>query len=104
MHSMLTTFGVKREQISTAPGPQLHSGQPYSKALVCLGCPRSHWLIGAEMLHTLPHRHEPDLLLKEANFYRNGPPRWKIDWTNSTPTPPLRVSKENFVTAPMNLY
>jgi nicotinate-nucleotide adenylyltransferase len=63
------------------------------------GGPRVSWLIGADMLRSLPTWHEPDALLAEVDFHVLARPGWRFDWE----TMPLQFRKlrERVVEAPL---
>ena len=60
---------------------------------------RVSWLIGADMLRTLPTWHEPQALLAEVDFVVLARPGWSFDW-QSLPEP-FRKLKANVVEAPL---
>ncbi len=62
------------------------------------GWPRVPWLIGADMLNTLPNWHEAQSLLTEAQFVVMARPGWTLDW-NSLP-PAYAKLKEGVVLVP----
>lgn len=63
------------------------------------GWPEVHWLIGADMLMTLPQWHQPEELLKEARLVIMARPGWTIDW-NTLP-PSYRFLSQHVVIAPL---
>jgi nicotinate-nucleotide adenylyltransferase len=58
-----------------------------------------HWLIGADMLLSLPRWHRPLDLLRAVHFVIMARPGWTIDW-NALP-PEYRHLKEQVVAAPV---
>lgn len=56
------------------------------------------WLIGADMLLSLPTWHEAACLLREVNFVVMARPGWTLDW--DTLPPEYRALSRNVVTAP----
>ena len=58
-----------------------------------------HWLIGADMLMSLPRWHRPLDLLREVHFVVTARPGWTIDWTALPPE--YRHLKEQVVAAPV---
>lgn len=60
---------------------------------------RVSWLIGADMLPTLPSWHEPDALLAEVDFVVLARPGWSFDWA-ALPEP-FRALQANVVEAPL---
>ncbi|MDP9173632.1 MAG: nicotinate-nucleotide adenylyltransferase [Planctomycetota bacterium] len=62
------------------------------------GWPLVPWLIGADMLNTLPNWHEAQSLLTEAQFVVMARPGWTLDW-NSLP-PAYAKLKEGVVLVP----
>jgi nicotinate-nucleotide adenylyltransferase len=69
------------------------------RALKARGWPEVHWLIGADMLMTLPQWHQPDELLRETRLVIMARPGWTIDWT--TLPPPYRFLSQQVVIAPL---
>jgi len=57
------------------------------------------WLIGADMVGTLPSWHEPDALLEEVDFVVVARPGWAFDW-EMLPVP-FRKVREHVVEAPL---
>jgi nicotinate-nucleotide adenylyltransferase len=58
-----------------------------------------YWLIGADMVQTLPQWHEPDALLEEAKFVLMARPGWTTDWDRLPP--PYRGLRNQVVTTPL---
>lgn len=58
-----------------------------------------NWLIGADMLHSLPTWHRPLDLLRDVHFLVMARPGWTIDW-NLLP-PAFRHLKDQVVVAPV---
>ena len=58
-----------------------------------------HWLIGADMLRSLPTWHRPLDLLRDVHFVVMARPGWEIDW-NALP-PEYRHLKDHVVAAPV---
>lgn len=56
-----------------------------ARELVRQGWTRVNWLIGADMLPSLPTWHEPDALLQEVDFAVLQRPGWPIDWKSLPP-------------------
>ncbi len=58
-----------------------------------------HWLIGADMVISLPTWHQPDKLLAEVNFVAMARPGFSLDWKSM----PALVQKlqSHLVTAPL---
>lgn len=50
------------------------------RALKKQGWPEVNWLIGADMVRSLPTWHEPDALLEEVSFHILTRPGWSFDW------------------------
>jgi nicotinate-nucleotide adenylyltransferase len=63
------------------------------------GWDRVSWLIGADMVRSLPTWHEPDALLAEVDFVVLARPGWSFDW--ETLPSPFRVLRERIVEAPL---
>src|SRR5678815_1157287 len=63
------------------------------------GWDRVAWLIGADMVSTLPKWHQPLELLQEAEIVVMARPGWSFDW-NALPEP-YRVLRERVVEAPL---
>jgi nicotinate-nucleotide adenylyltransferase len=63
------------------------------------GWPEVNWLIGGDMLLHLPKWHEPEQLLKAANFIIMGRPGWSIDWEKLPAV--YRGLERNVVAAPL---
>jgi len=63
------------------------------------GWDRVTWLIGADMVSTLPKWHEPLELLREAELVVMVRPGWSFDW-QALPEP-YRVLKERVAEAPL---
>src|SRR5688572_25848767 len=57
------------------------------------------WLIGADMLRSLPTWHQPDALLAEVAFVILARPGWSFDW--ETLPPNYRVLRKQVVEAPL---
>ena len=57
------------------------------------------WLIGADMLRSLPTWHEPAALLREVDFVVLARPGWSFDWDSMPPA--YRVLRERVVEAPL---
>ena len=68
------------------------------RELNALGETDVHWLIGADMLLSLPTWHRPLDLLREARFVVMARPGWTIDW-NALP-PEFRHLKDHLVPVP----
>jgi nicotinate-nucleotide adenylyltransferase len=51
-----------------------------ARELVGQGFGKVNWLIGADMLPTLPSWHEPDALLQEVDFVVLNRAGWSIEW------------------------
>jgi nicotinate-nucleotide adenylyltransferase len=60
---------------------------------------RVSWLIGGDMVRTLPSWHEPDALLAEVDFVVLARPGWAFDW-HALPEP-LQALRANVVEAPL---
>lgn len=60
---------------------------------------RVSWLIGADMLRSLPTWHQPEALLDEVAFVVLARPGWSFDW--ETLPPRFRVLREQVVEAPL---
>jgi nicotinate-nucleotide adenylyltransferase len=58
-----------------------------------------HWLIGADMLMSLPSWHEPLALLREVQFVVLARPGWTINW-DALP-PEFRHLQNHVVSAPL---
>ncbi len=70
-----------------------------ARVLKAGGWPEVHWLIGADMAHTLPLWHEPEALLREVKFVIMARPGSSFDWEA---LPPLyRGLRERVVVAPL---
>lgn len=69
-----------------------------AKALKHRGMPEIHWLIGADMLPTLPTWREPAALLQQVRFVIANRPAYPIDWAALPPQ--LQVLRANVVPAP----
>jgi nicotinate-nucleotide adenylyltransferase len=63
------------------------------------GWPEVHWLIGADMLLSLPQWHEAEALLRETQFVVMARAGWEIDWQRLPP--PYRVLEKSVIHAPM---
>lgn len=63
------------------------------------GWPEIHWLIGADMVKTLPLWHQPEALLAETRFIVMARPGWTLDW-GLLPLPYRRL-EEQVVIAPL---
>ena len=63
------------------------------------GFPEVHWLIGADMLLSLPKWHRPLDLLREVHFVVMARPGWTIDWTVLPPE--FRHLKAHVVDVPV---
>ncbi len=70
-----------------------------ARALVSQGWGRISWLIGADMLLTLPKWHEPEALLNEVDFVILARPGWEFDWNSMPPT--YRRLRDQVVEAPL---
>lgn len=69
------------------------------RELKARGWAEVHWLIGADMLMTLPQWHQPDALLKEARLVIMARPGWAMDW-NTLPQS-YRFLSQQVVIAPL---
>lgn len=63
------------------------------------GWDRVSWLIGADMLRSLPTWHEPAALLREVDFVVVARPGWSFDW--ETLPEPYRTLRDRVVEAPL---
>ena len=63
------------------------------------GWERVSWLIGADMVATLPTWHEPEALLEEVDFVVMARPGWVFEW-DALPAP-FRRLRERVVEAPL---
>jgi nicotinate-nucleotide adenylyltransferase len=70
-----------------------------ARELVRQGWGRVSWVIGADMLRTLPSWHEPVALLEEVDFVVLARPGWSFDW-DSLPASYQRL-RERVVQAPL---
>jgi nicotinate-nucleotide adenylyltransferase len=70
-----------------------------ARALKVLDGNPVHWLIGADMLLTLPNWHQPLDLLREVTFVIMARPGWSLDW-DSLPAEYRHLAK-NVVTTPL---
>src|SRR5688500_18660222 len=70
-----------------------------ARALAGAGGGRVSWLIGADMLRSLPTWHEPDALLSEVDFVIIARPGWSFDWDVLPER--FRVLRSNVVEAPL---
>ena len=70
-----------------------------ARQLARRGAGRVSWLIGADMLRSLPTWHEPEALLDEVSFVVLARPGWSFDW-DSLP-PKFRRLQDRVVTAPL---
>jgi nicotinate-nucleotide adenylyltransferase len=69
-----------------------------ARALAAETGARVSWLIGADMLRTLPSWHEPAALLAEVEFVVLARPGWAADW--ETMPENVRALRANVVEAP----
>ena len=60
---------------------------------------RVSWLIGADMVRTLPTWHEPDALLAEVDFVVLARPGWSFDWAAMPDN--FRALQTNVIEAPL---
>ena len=90
------TFEVSEIE-TRRPGPSftIDTAQELREA----GVPVVNWLIGADMLISLPTWHEPSQLLRTVHFVIMARPGWELDW-DSLP-PKYRHLKEQVVIAPV---
>ena len=58
-----------------------------------------HWLVGADMLRSLPSWHEPLALLREVHFVVIARPGWSFDW--GTMPPEYRHLADHVVQPPL---
>ncbi len=70
-----------------------------ARELARRGSGRVSWLIGADLVQSLPKWHEPEALLDEVDFVVMARPGWSFDW--ATLPPPLRRLREKVVQAPL---
>ena len=63
------------------------------------GWPQVHWLVGADMLMSLPAWHEPLQLLREVHFVVVARPGWSFQW--DTLPEAYRHLRNNVVPAPL---
>ena len=63
------------------------------------GWPAVHWLIGADVVATLPSWREPEALLREAKLVVVARPGWPVNW-DAMPEP-FRALRDNVVEAPL---
>jgi nicotinate-nucleotide adenylyltransferase len=70
-----------------------------ARELARRGWGRVHWLIGADMLRSLPTWHEPEALLEEVSFVVVARPGWSFDWDLLPPK--FRVLRDRVVEAPL---
>lgn len=70
-----------------------------ARELARQGWGRVSWLIGADMLGTLPSWHEPDALLREVDFVVLARPGWVFDW-ESLPAA-FRALRDRVIEAPL---
>jgi nicotinate-nucleotide adenylyltransferase len=63
------------------------------------GWPNVSWLIGADMVSSLPTWHEPDALMAEVEFVVLARPGWALDW--ETLPPHFRSLRDRVVEAPL---
>ena len=70
-----------------------------ARALAGRGWGRVSWLIGADMLRTLPTWREPDALLEEVDFVILARPGWSFDWEALPPK--FRRLRERVIEAPL---
>lgn len=72
-----TAFEVDDLEL-TRPGPSYTIDT--ARELRRRGWDEVHWLIGADMVASLPHWHEPDALLKEVSFVVTRRPGHALEW------------------------
>ena len=70
-----------------------------ARLLARRGPGRVSWLIGADMLRSLPTWHQPDALLDEVAFVILARPGWSFDW--ETLPPKFRDLRNQVVEAPL---
>ena len=70
-----------------------------ARILAARDASRVSWLIGADMLRSLPTWHQPDALLAEVAFVILARPGWSFDW--ETLPPNYRVLRKQVVEAPL---
>jgi nicotinate-nucleotide adenylyltransferase len=70
-----------------------------AKELRAQGADVVNWLIGADMLLSLPTWHKPLELLKEVNFVIAARPGFRLDWQNLPPE--FRHLKDHVIEAPL---
>jgi nicotinate-nucleotide adenylyltransferase len=63
------------------------------------GWPEVHWLIGADVVPTLPRWHEADRLTDEVGFVVMARPGWDFNW--DTLPPAFARLRQNVVYAPL---
>lgn len=69
------------------------------RELARLGWGRVSWLIGADLLRSLPTWREPEALLRDVDFVVVARPGWSFDW--DTLPPVYRTLRERVVEAPL---
>jgi nicotinate-nucleotide adenylyltransferase len=80
----ITERGAASPEFDVSDLETRRSGPSYTidtaQELRRLGSPDVHWLIGADMLMSLPKWHRPLDLLREVHFVVMARPGWTIDW------------------------
>jgi len=69
------------------------------RQLKSAGWPAVSWLIGADMLNTLPTWHHPLELIQEANLILMARPGWTFDWESLGPE--YQQLRQNVAEAPL---
>jgi nicotinate-nucleotide adenylyltransferase len=78
------------------PSYTIHTAREFARQ----GCGRVSWLVGADLLATLPTWHEPDALLQEVDFVVLTRPGWPLDW-EVLPTRLREQLRDRVVEAPL---
>ena len=83
------------ETLRTAPSFTIDTARELARQ----GWGRVNWVVGADMLRTMPSWREPEALLREVHFVVLARPGWSFDW--DTLPPAFRGLRENVVEAPL---
>ena len=97
-------FGVDDLELArTGPSYTIHTARQLAQRAPAGsgsgGVRKAHWLIGADMLNSLPSWHEPQALLREVHFVILTRPGWSLDWASMPPE--YRHLADQVVTGPL---